>query len=122
MGGTGLKSLRYAGTGTGATFEVADAPRFVRASGPAAPVLTEGHRLVDGDLTCAVTTGTTSCVTGSPAAHWFVLSADGSGIGPSTPGLPAGFPDLSQMPPGLDELPPGLADFDLSKLKFPGQK
>ena len=23
---------------------------------------------------------------------------------------------------GLDELPPGLADFDLSKLKFPGQK
>ncbi|WP_458315530.1 signal recognition particle protein [Mycolicibacterium brisbanense] len=38
------------------------------------------------------------------------------------PGLPAGFPDLSNMPKGLDELPPGLADFDLSKLKFPGQK
>lgn len=37
-------------------------------------------------------------------------------------GLPAGFPDLSKMPKGLDELPPGLADFDLSKLKFPGQK
>jgi signal recognition particle subunit SRP54 len=36
-------------------------------------------------------------------------------------GMPAGFPDLSQMPPGLDELPPGLADFDLSKLKFPGK-
>jgi signal recognition particle subunit SRP54 len=36
------------------------------------------------------------------------------------PGMPAGFPDLSQMPEGLDELPPGLADFDLSKLKFPG--
>ncbi len=36
-------------------------------------------------------------------------------------GMPGGFPDLSQMPPGLDELPPGLADFDLSKLKFPGQ-
>lgn len=35
------------------------------------------------------------------------------------PGMPAGFPDLSQMPKGLDELPPGLADFDLSKLKFP---
>ena len=35
---------------------------------------------------------------------------------------PGGFPDLSQMPPGLDELPPGLANFDLSKLKFPGQK
>ena len=37
-------------------------------------------------------------------------------------GMPAGFPDLSQMPEGLDELPPGLADFDLSKLKFPGKK
>ena len=38
---------------------------------------------------------------------------------PGMPGMPAGFPDLSQMPDGLDELPPGLADFDLSKLKFP---
>ena len=53
----------------------------------------------------------------------------GKGRGPTPPksrspfgaGLPAGFPDISQMPPGLDELPPGLADFDLSKLKFPGQ-
>jgi signal recognition particle subunit SRP54 len=54
-----------------------------------------------------------------------------SGRGPTPPkarnpllagGMPGGFPDLSQMPPGLDELPPGLADFDLSKLKFPGQK
>ncbi|GAA1683085.1 signal recognition particle protein [Mycolicibacterium murale] len=50
------------------------------------------------------------------------------GRGPTQPksplgaGLPGGFPDLSQMPKGLDELPPGLADFDLSKLKFPGQK
>jgi signal recognition particle subunit SRP54 len=26
------------------------------------------------------------------------------------------------MPQGLDELPPGLADFDLSKLNFPGKK
>ncbi|HUO36850.1 MAG TPA: signal recognition particle protein, partial [Mycobacterium sp.] len=42
--------------------------------------------------------------------------------GPLAAGMPAGFPDLSQMPPGLDELPPGLADFDLSKLNFPGQK
>jgi signal recognition particle subunit SRP54 len=43
-------------------------------------------------------------------------------IGAGVPGLPAGFPDLSNMPKGLDELPPGLADIDLSKLKFPGQK
>ena len=43
-------------------------------------------------------------------------------LGPGMPGMPAGFPDLSQMPEGLNELPPGLADFDLSKLKFPGKK
>ncbi len=41
---------------------------------------------------------------------------------PDIPGMPAGFPDLSRMPEGLNELPPGLADFDLSKLKFPGKK
>ncbi|AEF36635.1 MAG: signal recognition particle protein [Mycolicibacter algericus] len=44
-------------------------------------------------------------------------------FGPGGPGgMPAGFPDLSQLPEGLNELPPGLADFDLSKLNFPGQK
>jgi signal recognition particle subunit SRP54 len=37
-------------------------------------------------------------------------------------GMPAGFPDLSHLPDGLNELPPGLADFDLSKLNFPGKK
>jgi signal recognition particle subunit SRP54 len=41
--------------------------------------------------------------------------------GPLGGAMPAGFPDLSQMPEGLNELPPGLADFDLSKLKFPGK-
>jgi signal recognition particle subunit SRP54 len=45
-----------------------------------------------------------------------------SPLGPGMPGMPAGLPDLSQMPEGLNELPPGLADFDLSKLKFPGKK
>lgn len=44
------------------------------------------------------------------------------GLFGSAAGLPAGFPDLSAMPAGLDELPPGLADFDLSKLNFPGLK
>jgi signal recognition particle subunit SRP54 len=39
--------------------------------------------------------------------------------GPLGAGMPAGLPDLSQMPPGLDELPPALADIDLSKLNFP---
>ncbi|RZT13782.1 signal recognition particle subunit FFH/SRP54 (srp54) [Mycobacterium sp. BK558] len=40
-------------------------------------------------------------------------------LGAGMPGMPPGFPDLSNMPKGLDELPPGLADIDLSKLKFP---
>jgi len=40
-------------------------------------------------------------------------------LGAGMSGMPAGFPDLSNMPKGLDELPPGLADIDLSKLKFP---
>ncbi|BBZ48708.1 signal recognition particle protein [Mycobacterium heidelbergense] len=48
-----------------------------------------------------------------------VRSPLGAGM-PGMPNMPAGFPDLSQMPDGLNELPPGLADFDLSKLKFPG--
>ena len=43
-------------------------------------------------------------------------------LGAGMPGMPAGFPDLSQMPKGLDELPPGLADIDLSKLNFPGKQ
>jgi len=50
-----------------------------------------------------------------------------SGRGPTPPkqnpllaGMP-GMPDLSGMPEGLNELPPGLANFDLSKLKFPGK-
>jgi signal recognition particle subunit SRP54 len=57
----------------------------------------------------------------------------GKGRGPTPPrrnplmggqlggALPGGFPDLSQLPEGLNEFPPGLADFDLSKLKFPGK-
>jgi signal recognition particle subunit SRP54 len=50
-----------------------------------------------------------------------VKSPFGAGM-PGMAGMPEGFPDLSQMPEGLNELPPGLADFDLSKLKFPGKK
>ena len=55
--------------------------------------------------------------TGSDAAEGPAARSE-----PGMPGMPAGFPDLSQMPEGLNELPPGLADFDLSKLKFPGKK
>ncbi|GAA3689628.1 MULTISPECIES: signal recognition particle protein [Gordonia] len=33
------------------------------------------------------------------------------------PGMPAGFPDLSNMPAGLDELPPGLEGLDVSQFQ-----
>ena len=43
-----------------------------------------------------------------------------SPLGAGMPGMPADSPTCRRCPKGLDELPPGLADFDLSKLKFPG--
>ena len=49
-------------------------------------------------------------------------AAEGAQSAGSPAACPAGSPTCRNMPKGLDELPPGLADFDLSKLKFPGQK
>ncbi|SIS12412.1 signal recognition particle protein [Williamsia sterculiae] len=53
----------------------------------------------------------------------------GSGRGPTPPkvrggmpGMPAGFPDLSNMPAGLDELPPGLEGIDVSQFQQPKKK
>ena len=43
-------------------------------------------------------------------------------LAPQMGALPAGYPDLSRMPEGLNQLPPALADFDLSKLNFPGNQ
>ncbi|MDL9944717.1 signal recognition particle protein [Gordonia sp. ABSL11-1] len=37
-------------------------------------------------------------------------------------GMPAGFPDLSNMPAGLDELPPGLEGLDVSQFQQPKKK
>ncbi len=38
------------------------------------------------------------------------------------PGMPGGFPDLSNMPAGLDELPPGLEGIDVSQFQNPKKK
>ncbi|MFT4396270.1 signal recognition particle protein [Gordonia lacunae] len=57
----------------------------------------------------------------------------GKGRGPTPPkvrggfpgmpgGMPAGFPDLSNMPAGLDELPPGLEGLDVSQFQQPKKK
>ncbi|WP_055474782.1 signal recognition particle protein [Gordonia sp. HS-NH1] len=57
----------------------------------------------------------------------------GKGRGPTPPkvrggfpgmpgGMPAGFPDLSNMPAGLDQLPPGLEGLDVSQFQQPKKK
>ncbi len=58
----------------------------------------------------------------------------GKGRGPTPPkaarggfpgmpgGMPAGFPDLSNMPAGLDQLPPGLEGIDVSQFQQPKKK
>ncbi|HMS76855.1 signal recognition particle protein [Gordonia sp. (in: high G+C Gram-positive bacteria)] len=38
------------------------------------------------------------------------------------PGMPAGFPDLSNMPAGLNELPPGLEGIDVSQFQQPKKR
>ena len=38
------------------------------------------------------------------------------------PGMPAGFPDLSDMPAGLNELPPGLEGIDISQFQQPKKR
>ena len=38
------------------------------------------------------------------------------------PGMPGGFPDLSNMPAGLDQLPPGLEGIDISQFQQPKKK
>ncbi|KQR98862.1 signal recognition particle [Williamsia sp. Leaf354] len=42
--------------------------------------------------------------------------------GMGMPGMPAGFPDLSNMPAGLDELPPGLEGIDISQFQKPKKR
>ncbi len=69
-------------------------PHFVGPDGSAPQTLPVGHKIVYGDFQCAAAAGAiTMCTRGSPAASWFVLSPERSGIGPRSAGLPARFPD-----------------------------
>ncbi len=69
-------------------------PGFVKPTGAAARVLTVGHKLSFADFECAVGEGSkTVCTKGSPVTAWMSISPEGTGIGPRTPGLPAGMPD-----------------------------
>ncbi len=69
-------------------------PQFVKPTGVAAPVLTVGHKLSFADFECAVGAGpTTVCTKGTPASAWMTISAEGTGIGPRTAGLPQNVPD-----------------------------
>ncbi|WP_197378341.1 hypothetical protein [Mycolicibacterium mengxianglii] len=78
--------------------------QFVKTSGGAAPVLPVGSKIVYQDFECAVGEGPeTLCTKGSgPAAQWMEISADRTGIGPATPGLPEGFPDPKDFVVGDD--------------------
>jgi hypothetical protein len=78
-------------------------PRFVKASGGAAPVLHEGQKIVFGDFECGVGPGSlTVCTKGQPAAQWMVVSPTRTGVGPATVGLPQGFPDPNDFVVGDD--------------------
>lgn len=68
--------------------------QYVPPGGDTPKVLPVGHKIAYLDFECAVGTGSvTTCMKGSPPAHWFVLSQEGSAIGPRTEGLPDNFPD-----------------------------
>lgn len=79
-------------------------PQFVKPSGSAAPVLSTGSKIVYQDFECAVGDGpTTLCTKGSgDTLQWMKISADETGIGPATTGLPEGFPDPNDFVVGDD--------------------
>jgi hypothetical protein len=69
-------------------------PLFVKPSGAAAAGLPAGHKIAFADFECAVTdTRATLCTKGNPPEQWLVIAPSGTGVGPRTAGLPAGFPD-----------------------------
>ncbi|MCV7151780.1 hypothetical protein H7I57_10925 [Mycobacterium pyrenivorans] len=79
-------------------------PSFLTPSGSAAPVLPEGAKIAYGDVECAVDAGSiTLCAKGTPAMQWMVISAERTGIGPATEGLPPGFPDPNDFIVGDDD-------------------
>ena len=76
-------------------FRQTSKPQFTGPTGGNAPkTLPVGHKIVFGDFQCAAGAGAiTMCTRGSPAASWFVLTPERSGIGPRSAGLPPRFPD-----------------------------
>ncbi|WP_370499775.1 hypothetical protein NWT09_22200 [Mycolicibacterium sp. jd] len=79
-------------------------PSFLAPPGHAAPVLPEGAKIVYGDFECAAGSGPiTLCAKGTPAMQWMMISAERTGIGPATDGLPPGFPDPNDFVVGDDD-------------------
>ncbi len=81
---------------------------FVKPSGAAAPVLPVGHKITFADFECAVADGPMTMCTKGDAAQWMVISADHTGIGPATDGLPADFPDPNDFVTGDDSYLVGI--------------
>ena len=68
--------------------------QYLPPGGTTPRLLPVGHKIAYLDYECAVGAGSeTICIKGSPPAHWFVLSPEGSAVGPRTEGLPENFPD-----------------------------
>lgn len=66
-------------------------------------MLSTGSKIVYQDFECAVSDGpTTLCTKGSgDTLQWMKISADETGIGPATTGLPEGFPDPNDFVVGM---------------------
>lgn len=79
-------------------------PQFVKPSGSAARVLPTGSKITYQDFECAVGDGPkTMCTKGSgPDLQWLEISAEKTGVGPATTGLPEGFPDPNDFVVGDD--------------------
>ncbi|MGB3480739.1 MAG: hypothetical protein WBB07_00800 [Mycobacterium sp.] len=78
-------------------------PQFVKPAGSAAPVLPVGSKIAYQDFECAVSEDATLCTKSSgDTLQWLEISAERTGVGPATPGLPASFPDPNDFVVGDD--------------------
>ncbi|MEV6768111.1 signal recognition particle protein [Nocardia sp. NPDC051030] len=118
--------------------KIINASRRLRIANGSGVTVTDVNQLVDRFFEAKKMMGAMSRQFGLPGARANKGKGKGKkgkkgGRGPTPPkvrggfpgmpglpgGMPAGMPDLGNLPPGLNELPPGLEGFDLSKLNFP---
>ena len=90
----GANSIAFSPNDSERGMRATNSPGMVKPGGGSAAVLPVGQKIIYQDIECAVGEGhVTQCTQGTPPQQWLVISPDGSGIGPPTAGLPAGYPD-----------------------------